>query len=64
MVQGRKPNLKRWARIQRLRDAGLTLAQIGRRLGMTNSSMASKVNRRTVSGEDFSLPVVVTTGTY
>jgi transcriptional regulator with XRE-family HTH domain len=39
MVQGRKPNLKRWARIQRLRDAGLTLAQIGRRLGMTKKAV-------------------------
>jgi DNA-binding XRE family transcriptional regulator len=35
MVQGRKPDLKRWARLQRLRDAGLSLAQIGHRLGMT-----------------------------
>ena len=39
MVQGRKPNLKRWARIQRLRDAGLPLAQIGRRLGMTKKAV-------------------------
>ena len=35
MVQGRKPDLKRWARIERLRKNGLSLSQIGYRLGMT-----------------------------
>ena len=35
MVQGRKPDLKRWARVERLRKTGLSLAQIGCRLGMT-----------------------------
>jgi transcriptional regulator with XRE-family HTH domain len=35
VVQGRKPDLKRWARVERLRKTGLSLAQIGRRLGMT-----------------------------
>jgi transcriptional regulator with XRE-family HTH domain len=39
MVQGRKPNLKRRERIWRLRAAGLTLSQIGKRLGVSRQAV-------------------------
>jgi transcriptional regulator with XRE-family HTH domain len=45
MVQGRKPDLKQRARIQRLRDAGFTLAEIGRRLGITRQAVQCTLRR-------------------
>src|SRR5689334_18126085 len=39
MVSGRKPNLKRRAEIVRLRAGGLSLAEIGRRLGMSKQAV-------------------------
>jgi transcriptional regulator with XRE-family HTH domain len=39
MVSGRKPDVKRRAEIIRLRDRGLSLAEIGRRLGMSKQGV-------------------------
>jgi transcriptional regulator with XRE-family HTH domain len=41
MASGRKPDLKYWECIRRLRAAGLTLAEIGRRLGISRQAVHS-----------------------
>jgi transcriptional regulator with XRE-family HTH domain len=41
MVAGRKPNLERWRQVEELRAAGLSLPEIGRRLGCTHQAVAS-----------------------
>ena len=39
MVQGRKKDLKRWRLMAQLRSQGLTLAEIGHRLGVTRQNV-------------------------
>jgi transcriptional regulator with XRE-family HTH domain len=39
MVAGRKPNLERWRQVEELRAAGLSLSEIGRRLGITRQAV-------------------------
>jgi DNA-binding XRE family transcriptional regulator len=41
MVAGRKPNLERWRQAEELRAAGLSLPEIGRRLGCTHQAVVS-----------------------
>jgi helix-turn-helix protein len=41
MAAGRKPNLKRWRLIEELRAAGLSLPEIGRRLGCSHEAVVS-----------------------
>jgi transcriptional regulator with XRE-family HTH domain len=53
MVQGRKPNLKRWGQIARLRAQGLTYEAIGKLLGvsrqMVHQTICPPAHRRTVT---------------
>jgi transcriptional regulator with XRE-family HTH domain len=46
MPSGRKPNLKRRRQVALLRDSGLTLAEIARRLGVSKQAVWSLLNQR------------------
>jgi transcriptional regulator with XRE-family HTH domain len=54
MVSGRKPNMKRRAEIARLRARGLSLAEIGRRTGMSKQGVheALAFQRRPLTPRD------------
>src|ERR1700757_703859 len=65
MASGRKPDVGRRAEIARLRAGGLTLAEIGRRLGMSKqgvSAALAKARRplphRCVACRDCDAPIV------
>jgi transcriptional regulator with XRE-family HTH domain len=45
MASGRKPDLKRRAEIARLRDRGLSLSEIGRRVGISKQGVFEALSR-------------------